>query len=103
MPAVLILSSAPDGKSAEKIANRLVREKLAACVTMLGEGRSVYRWKNKIEKTRETVLLIKTTRKKAVVAARLIEKIHPYEVPEILTLPAGGSKKYLDWLLSSAK
>ena len=86
-------------KQAQKIAQYLVEQKLAACVQITGPIESTYRWKNKVETANEYLCLIKTrtTLFKKVEAA--IKRLHPYETPEIIAVPIiKGSKEYLSWL-----
>lgn len=86
-------------KEALKIAQTLVKEKLAACVNVVFPIRSYYTWKGKVHKDKESLLIIKT---KSLLFERLKKKIlslHSYEVPEIIFLPIQkGSKSYLDWI-----
>lgn len=100
-PVQLILCTCPDTEVAERIATALVEERLAACVTMLPESTSIYRWQDRIERDREIPLLIKT---QSVLFERLSERLttlHPYDVPEIIAMDiAAGSLPYLDWLSS---
>jgi periplasmic divalent cation tolerance protein len=95
---IIILTTYSDEKRAEKAAEDLLEEELAACVNILPISKSVYRWKGKIEKEKEFLLLIKTKER----AYRRIEKYlkenHPYDTPEILFLKIdGGNKDYLKW------
>ena len=102
--AIVILITTPDAKTGEKIARFLLEKKLAACVSMKDGFTSRYRWKGKLERSKETLLLVKTAAKNFSSVCRAVEKIHPYEVPEILALPViEGSKKYLEWLADSVK
>ena len=104
MPAALVLTMTPDVKTARRLAELLVDRKLAACVSIQRGWASRYRWKGKIESAKETLLLIKTTDKMFSKVLRVIEKNHPYEVSEILSLPVRrGSRKYLAWLESSVR
>ena len=101
---MLVLTSLPDRKSAQKMAAALVEKKLAACVSLLPGVSSTYRWKGKIEKARESLLLIKTSRKAWKALQKFVLSRHPYELPELIALPvAAGSKKYLDWMEASVK
>jgi len=87
---------------ARRIAGALVRDRLAACVQILGPMESTYRWQGKVETAREWLCLIKTTqaRHRKVLAA--IEASHPYDTPELVTMQiVGGSRRYLQWLESS--
>ncbi|MCK9366648.1 MAG: divalent-cation tolerance protein CutA [Metallibacterium scheffleri] len=99
MQALLVLSTCPDAASAARIAETLVAERLAACVTRLPGARSVYRWQDAVAQADEVQLLIKTTRAGfAPLRARLCA-LHPYELPEILAVAvAAGHAPYLDWL-----
>ena len=102
MKAIVVLSTAPDLGSAQKIARGLVENKLAACVSVLPGFSSTYRWKKKIEKAREVLLIIKTSKDRWKAAQKYVLSRHPYEVPELLVLPVvAGSKKYLDWMKDS--
>ena len=99
MAAWVVLSTAPDARTAKRLARELVRKKLAACVTCVDGGFSTYRWKGKVESAKETLLVVKTAGKRLKRVLRQIQDSHPYECPEVLALPVGaGSKKYLDWI-----
>jgi len=84
---------------AERVADALVGERLAACCCLLPRVRSVYRWKGEICRDEETVMLIKTRRERfAALRDRVIE-MHSYEVPEVIALPiVAGHIPYLEWL-----
>ncbi|MBI3252051.1 MAG: divalent-cation tolerance protein CutA [Candidatus Omnitrophica bacterium] len=99
MAVLVVLTTAPNASSARKIAEGLVRKRLAACVTVLKGAFSVYRWRGKIEKAPEVQLLIKTTEGKFQALRRWMEKKHPYESPEIIGWRVSvGSAKYLSWI-----
>lgn len=96
---LLILSTLPSLKLAEKIATVLVKEKLAACVNISAKIQSVYEWEGKLRKEAEHLLFIKTKRSLYKKLEARLKELHPYEVPEILALPIErGSKAYLDWV-----
>ncbi|MBI2095004.1 MAG: divalent-cation tolerance protein CutA [Candidatus Omnitrophica bacterium] len=104
MPAAVILCAAPDRRAAERIARLLVERKLAGCVSFAGGAISLYRWKGRMERAKETLLFIKTTEKNFSKVKKAIEANHPYEVPEILSLPVKrGSAAYLKWLAGALK
>jgi periplasmic divalent cation tolerance protein len=104
MPVTVILCTAPGLRSAKKIASVLLKQRLAACVSMKEGWVSSYRWLGKIEAARETLMLIKTERKNFSKIDKAIRAIHPYSVPEILALPVTkGSSKYLSWMRNSLK
>jgi periplasmic divalent cation tolerance protein len=86
-------------EQAQKIAQHLVTEKLAACVQILGPINSIYRWKGKVENTQEWLCLIKTQDDLYNKVEAAIKSQHPYETPEIIAVPIiKGSKEYLSWI-----
>ncbi len=95
----LLISTLPERDVAERIAEIMVEERLAACVQVLPGLTSIYRWEGKIERGEELLLLVKTTRPGACMAR--LETLHPYDVPEILVVDVdGGLTAYLDWASS---
>lgn len=103
-PAVIVLVTAPDARSARRLSDALVGERLAACVTVVPGARSTYRWKGKVERAREAVLLIKTRASLAKRLERRVRELHPYDVPEILAIrPATGEARYLSWIEESTR
>lgn len=104
MKAVVVLVTAPDLKAARRLADALVGERLAACVTAVPGAGSTYRWKGKVERAREVVLMIKTRASLAKRLERRVRDLHPYDVPEILALPvASGEARYLRWIGESTR
>jgi periplasmic divalent cation tolerance protein len=84
---------------AEAIAAELVGQRLAACVNITAPVRSVYRWQGKIESGAEWMLIIKTTQDAFPTLSAVIQDLHSYEVPEIISLPiTAGSPTYLKWM-----
>lgn len=101
MNPAIIISTYPDKKSISKIANKLVKNKLAACVNITKIS-SVYLWEGKIENSDEFLALFKTTQKNKEKLKAEIKKLHPYEVPEIAELSVNDiNKPYLKWLVDS--
>lgn len=101
---VVALTTFPNLKSAKHAALFLIDKKLAACVNVIAVHESVYRWKGKICRDNEFLLVIKTTRARAGEIAAAFKKIHPYTCPELIWIEvAGGSKDYLSWLLTSVQ
>jgi periplasmic divalent cation tolerance protein len=100
----LILSSCANKEEADRIAQALVEEGLAGCVSIVPGLESTYRWQSKIERSSEVLLLIKTDAAHAGQAGERLAALHSYEVPEILVLEiANGSKGYLEWLGSALR
>jgi periplasmic divalent cation tolerance protein len=103
-PILLVLTSAPDPEAARRLAGGLVEARLAACVNVLAECTSVYRWKGAVETTSEFPMLIKTRAELFAEVEAFILSHHPYEVPEVIALPlSGGSLAYLEWLIQETK
>ncbi len=97
--AWLVLCNCPDAAVAEAIAQRLVQDRLAACVNLLAPVRSLYRWQGHLEQAQEHTLLIKTTAHAYPALQTAIVALHPYETPEIIAIPiAQGLPAYLDWI-----
>jgi periplasmic divalent cation tolerance protein len=101
---VVVLVTAGNLKEARKIALELVKSRLAACVNLSGPVESAYEWQGKIEKSRERLLLIKTSRELFPEVQTVIRKLHSYATPEMICLPIiDGSRDYLDWLSGAIK
>ncbi len=97
--ALLVLTNLPDRATAVRIANALITDGLAACVNILAECTSIYRWEGKIEHASEVPLLIKTTRAAYPGLENALRGLHPYELPEIIALPvSAGLPDYLNWV-----
>lgn len=104
MEYIIVLITTPNKKSAEKIAQILIEKKLAGCVNIVSSLDSIYHWKGKIEKGKEFLLIIKSKKELFKLLAKEIKKIHPYEVPEIISLDiTQGDQPYLEWLKNSVK
>jgi periplasmic divalent cation tolerance protein len=90
---------------ARRIAGKLVRKRLAACVNIvLGPVQSIYRWKGKVQTAREVLMVIKTTTKRLPELEVEVKRLHSYDVPEFVTLAVdSGSREYLAWLQDSVK
>ncbi len=101
---IVVFVTAANKKEADKIANELIRKKAAACVNIVERIESVYRWQGKIEKGKESLLIIKSKKKKLPAIIKLVQALHSYTVPEIIALPIiGGEKKYLEWIDESLR
>jgi periplasmic divalent cation tolerance protein len=96
---IQITTTTETKEEAQKIANYLVEQKLAACVQITGPITSVYRWKGKVENAQEWLCMIKTREELFSKVETAIKKMHSYETPEIVAVPiVKGSKEYLIWL-----
>jgi|DewCreStandDraft_5_1066085.scaffolds.fasta_scaffold86804_1 periplasmic divalent cation tolerance protein len=94
----VIFVTASSMEEASQLAEHLVRERLAACVNILGPVRSIYVWDGKLQKDSEYLLLIKAAAENFSALEQAVRKRHSYTVPEILALPvADGSPTYLEW------
>jgi periplasmic divalent cation tolerance protein len=100
----IVLVTCASIEEARRIARHVVEQKLAACANIVPRVESIYRWKGKVERAKETLLMIKTT------AARLrkleseVKRLHSYDVPEFVAVPiVAGSQKYLEWLRKSVR
>ena len=92
------------GKTADgrDMASILVTERLAACVNVLPEMESFYRWKGQVETDHERQLVIKTTAARVSALRARVHDLHDYEVPEFIVMPiVGGSEAYLNWIRES--
>ena len=100
--AIAVFITAANSEEAARLADMLVERRLAACVQILPEMESVYRWQGKIERQKEVLLIAKTTKFRFESLEREVRAIHSYETPEIVALPLTAcSPPYLDWLNSS--
>lgn len=102
--ALQVFTTAHVRELAERIAEELVRRRLAACVQIVGPVHSVYRWEGKLDSSQEWLCLIKTRQARYAEVEAAIRELHTYEVPEIIATPiTAGSASYLDWLNSETR
>jgi periplasmic divalent cation tolerance protein len=96
---LLVITNLPNRESARHLANVLIEHRVAACINILAECTSVYRWQGKIETAGEIPLLIKTTRSAYPRLESVIRTHHPYELPEIIAVSVtAGLPGYLQWV-----
>jgi periplasmic divalent cation tolerance protein len=99
---IVVLVTAGTLRESRKIARRLIESRLAACVNITTQVESIYRWQGKVSKSREYLLIIKSTRDLFDELRSTIAQIHSYTTPEIIGLPIiDGSPDYLQWIESS--
>ena len=104
MSTLLVLTNLPDRAAAERLADMVVTQKLAACVNILAPCRSVYRWKDAVQHDEEHPMLIKTTLERYPALEQALRAGHPYELPEIIALPVErGLPAYLDWVAAETE
>jgi len=99
METILIMTNLPDRGSAESLAQILVQKRVVACVNILASCTSVYHWQGKVETAQEVPVFIKTIQQRYDAVEQIIKEFHPYELPEIITVPIqGGLPEYLAWI-----
>jgi periplasmic divalent cation tolerance protein len=98
------LSTVPSREAGERLARALVSGRYAACVTLVPGAISIYRWKGGVERAEECLLVMKTRRDSFPALREALVKSHPYEVPEVLSLPIeAGYTPYLAWIDGSVR
>lgn len=96
---IIILTNLPDREAALRLARELVAQRLAACVNVLADCTSIYRWKGAVENAGEVPVLIKTRAERYAEIEAAIRGLHPYELPEIVAVPVErGLEEYLQWV-----
>jgi len=99
---VVCLTAVAKPRDAHRIAETLVKERLAACVNVVPGAVSFYRWKNKLRRDHEVLMIMKTAASKTAALEKRLRKLHPYELPEFVVLPIrGGFRNYLRWIAQS--
>jgi periplasmic divalent cation tolerance protein len=95
----IILTTTGSQEEADKIAHALVERRLAACVNIVPQIGSVYRWQGKVETAQEWLLLIKTKAELYERVRDAVKELHSYDLPECVMLDVtAGSQEYLDWI-----
>lgn len=104
MNPLLVMTNAPDRAMAERLAQTLIEARAAACVNILAECRSVYRWQGAVETTTEVPVLIKTTDAAYPRVEQILRECHPYAVPEVIAVPIKyGLPAYLAWVATETE
>ena len=104
MSTLLVLTNVPERAVAERLADLLIGEQLAACVNILAPCRSVYRWKGAVQHDEEHPMLIKTTPERYQALQQALREGHPYELPEIIAVPVEqGLPEYLQWVADETR
>jgi len=96
---IVVYITVPNEDIGLKLSRGLVEARLAACVNLLGDLRSVYWWRGNIEEAKEKLLVVKSRRDKFEELVRFVKMNHPYEVPEIIAIPIiSGNSEYMRWI-----
>ena len=100
----IVLVTCPSVAEARRIGRSAVEKKLAACANIVTGVESIYRWKEKVERAREVLVVMKTTAARLAGLEREVKGMHSYEVPEFVVVPiVAGSRKYLKWIGENAR
>ncbi|MDD2927995.1 MAG: divalent-cation tolerance protein CutA [Candidatus Omnitrophica bacterium] len=95
----LVLITAANKKEAERIAKKLIQDKLAACVSIVSGVESLFWWQGKVDRAKETLLIVKSRKEKFAKIVKSVKARHSYTVPEIIAIPlTNGFKPYLKWI-----
>ncbi|MFC2163459.1 divalent-cation tolerance protein CutA, partial [Acidobacteriota bacterium] len=101
---ILVISTVPNEEEGKTIAEKIVAERLAACVSLSSAVQSFYWWQGKISSDGEFMLFVKTRNDLYPKLEQRIRELHSYDVPEIIALPVcQGSQTYLDWIAKETK
>jgi periplasmic divalent cation tolerance protein len=94
-----VTTTLPDRVSADRLAETLVAERLAACAQVFGPVSSTYRWEGRVQHSEEWYCTLKTTDQRLLALQKRVRELHPYQTPELIVLPiSGGDAQYLDWV-----
>jgi periplasmic divalent cation tolerance protein len=97
--ALLVLITTASRAEADMIARRLVEDRLAACVSIVPQVRSLFWWENKVSEEEEVLLIVKTRRSRFGALGLRVKALHSYSIPEIIALPiVEGSASYIQWI-----
>ena len=101
---IIIFVTTANKEEAEKIAKGLLEKKLVACVNIIDGVNSFFWWEGKIDQAKETLLIIKSNKKKFDRIQDIVKSLHSYQVPEIIAMPiVEGNNDYLNWIDESLR
>lgn len=104
MEHIIVLCTINDLAAAKEISRKIINDKLAACVNIIPKISSIYYWNDEVVEDEEYLMILKTRKSLFEALKYTIIKLHPYDVPEIISLDiSDGSKLYLDWITASTK
>jgi periplasmic divalent cation tolerance protein len=95
----IVFVTAPDLRTARKLAKAALAARLAACANLVPKIESHYRWQGKMAVGKEVLLIFKTTAVRLAALETLVLKLHPYDTPEFIVVNLnGGNRRYLEWV-----
>lgn len=101
---IVVYVTTPDDTTAKMIARKVLEKRLAACINIIPNIFSIYRWKGEIEEDQEALMIIKTRRILFEPLTKTIKELHPYEIPEVIGIPIiEGYNAYLGWISDETK
>lgn len=101
---IAVFVTASGKPEADRIARKLVENKVAACVNIIDKITSLFWWQGKVSRSKEVLLIIKSKKEKLSGIIKIVKSTHSYEVPEIIAFPIiGGDKNYLKWIDESVR
>lgn len=99
---LIVFVTTPTSEEADRIAEALVGQRLAACINIIPAIQSIYRWEGKVTHDQESLMIIKTTDERYADLERSVKELHSYSTPEVVALKVErGSEQYLSWLRES--
>ena len=100
----LLYATFPNAAEAERVAETVLNEQLAACVNIFPGMIAIFEWQGALDEAAETAMLIKTTRARQERVLAVTKRLHPYELPALLVLePSGGSEEFCAWIVRQAR
>lgn len=94
----------PDEQTAKEIAHKLVTSKLAACVNILPQITSIYKWEDKVNEDHEAMMIIKSTATATDALIKFVRENHPYSVAEVISMPiVNCNEPYMEWVRKSVE
>ncbi len=100
----IVLVTCASIAEARRVGRSAVEKKLAACANIVNGVESIYRWKGRVERAREVLVVMKTTVRRLRELEREVNRVHSYDVPEFIVLPiVAGSREYLKWVKENAR
>lgn len=101
---LVVFITCPDKKDGKRMADFLLKERLAACVNIISHVNSYFWWSGKIHDSEEVLLVVKTKKRVLRKLIKSVKEIHQYENPEVIAIPIiGGSKEYTNWIDSETR